>query len=94
MGILLLFYITWQQIFMLVAHNFNHLLPFLGENLLDVAFAIQIGEPVKIVRYQMMICTSFAGDYDNATIVGNLRDVLHVSRLANFTRIDQLHFGL
>lgn len=94
MGIRLLLYITWQQVFMLVAYNFHHLLSFLGQYLLDVALAIQIGEPVQVVRNQMVIRTSFAGDNDDAAIVGNLRDVLHVSCLANFTRIDQLHFCL
>lgn len=57
---------------MLVTHNLHHLLPLLGQNFFDISLAIQIREPIEIVRDQMMVGTSLAGDYDDAAIVGHL----------------------
>jgi len=72
----------------------NHLLALLGQDLLDVALAVQICEPVQIVGDQVVIGAALAGHDNNAALVCQLRNGLHVPGLAHLAGVDQLHLGL
>jgi len=63
--------ITWQ-IFMFAVNNFNNFFALFSEYFLNVPLAIEIREPIQIVRNQMIVLTAFTGNNYHSPIVGNL----------------------